>query len=464
MDRQNRIEKIQQIIETGTPFLHHEIQWEDQLQIMPVYKIPLTYLIYNKYNGRILSRTKSLERQNHNIDLETNEGKKVVEDLLWESRVERNKKTLKELDADGQKKIGIITKDGIIIDGNRRAMLLNKLKQYDYFKAVILPVSSEDANSIIEIQKLETSFQMGEDEKLGYNATEKYLKARELYDLLKVVGGEDEALMKISDWMGEDKGVVESYLAIMKVMDEYLEVFEYSGIYTQLDKREDLFINLTKWLNAFYGEQSQKPFNNYKDIDVDCLKMIAFDYIRARYEGKEFRMLAEGLRTSHFFGNQELWNSFSGRHSAAVQDLNEDVIDYDSKNIEQHLNGRDSKFIDKLYEGFKDNIEHHERVLKNKQAQDQPEKLVIRAIDSFNAINQKNTSFGKDDVQRKIMELAQMSFKSLESKSPLKVLSIVLELLNDLNIEQFNDSDFEKASDVTRDIQRILNGLRRDIG
>ena len=32
----------------------------------------------------------------------------------------------------------------------------------------------------------------------------------------------------------------------MEVMDEYLEYLGYNGIYTQLDKREDQFLNLTK--------------------------------------------------------------------------------------------------------------------------------------------------------------------------------------------------------------------------
>ena len=48
--------------------------------------------------------------------------------------------------------------------------------QADYFKAVVLDVTLEE--NPLEIEKLETSFQMGEDEKLGYNPTEKYLKAK----------------------------------------------------------------------------------------------------------------------------------------------------------------------------------------------------------------------------------------------------------------------------------------------
>ena len=194
MNKETRIQKIDEIInrDKDNPFNKIEIPWEDDLVTMNVYKIPLDLLVYNKYNGRILSRTKSLETQSHSIDEYSGEGKKVIERLLWDSRPDRNRKTQKNIIDFGQQKVGIITKDGIIIDGNRRAMLLNDIqnegilsgkkydKKYDYFKAVVLPVTLNE--NPLEIEKLETSFQMGEDEELGYNATEKYLKAKELYN------------------------------------------------------------------------------------------------------------------------------------------------------------------------------------------------------------------------------------------------------------------------------------------
>ncbi len=145
---------------------------------MNIYKIPLDYLIYNKYNGRILSRTKSLESHGKEISTETKEGKLLIEKLLWDSKPDRNKRTKEDIESKGQLNPGITTKDGIIVDGNRRAMLLNKIDKFDYFEAIILPVTLEE--NPIEIEKLETSFQMGEDEKLGYNPIEKYLKSKNL--------------------------------------------------------------------------------------------------------------------------------------------------------------------------------------------------------------------------------------------------------------------------------------------
>lgn len=228
MNKETRIKKIAEILQ-GEPFGTQEIPWQNELEQMNVYKVPLEYLIYNKYNGRILSRTKSLERQNYQINPESPQGKALIEKLLWDTDVGRNQATQKNIEAYGQQKVGIITKDGVVIDGNRRVMLLNKIKKFDYFKTVILPVALEE--NPLAIEKLETIYQMGEDEKLSYNPIEKYLKTKGLKD-------RGISVEKIAEWMGETEDTIKKYLDVMEIMDEYLEFFEYDGIYTQLDKRE----------------------------------------------------------------------------------------------------------------------------------------------------------------------------------------------------------------------------------
>ena len=135
MNKETRIKKIQEIIsrDEKAPFGKMEIPWNDKLEPKNVYLIPLEYLVYNKYNGRILSRTQSLEKQNYSIDVETDEGKKKIEELFWNSNESRNKTTQISINDYGQQKVGIITKDGIIIDGNRRVLLLQSWKKIRLF-------------------------------------------------------------------------------------------------------------------------------------------------------------------------------------------------------------------------------------------------------------------------------------------------------------------------------------------
>lgn len=475
MNKETRIQKIQEIIDRDkeNPFGKMEIPWNDKLETKNVYLIPLDYLVYNKYNGRILSRTQSLETQNYIFDVESDEGKSKIEDLLWFSNETRNKTTLSSINDYGQQKVGIITKDGIIIDGNRRVMLLNKGKKYNYFKAVVLDVTLDE--NPLEIEKLETTYQMGEDEKVGYNATEKYIKSKLLYKKLsqqtyssnpekhnpshKVIG-------KIANWMGIDSSEVIKYLDTMEVMDEYLEFLEYDGIYTQLDKREDQFLNLTKWLKTFYGEDSKKGFDGYVNDDVDDLKAIAFDYIRAKYEGKEFRIIAEGQRPNHFFGDKEIWQSFAAYHNDRIKQITESEIDYNSSNLSKHLDDRDSKFFEKTILNEKisfleENLKKHEEKLGYNRASEEPQKLVDKALDAINAIKTGHKSFARKEVQVQVEALGNKVFNMLQKKSPSMVLSHIIEQLDEIDIESIPDNEKDETHEKLKKIQKIGYELNR---
>lgn len=461
MNQLTRIQKISEIVERDkdNPHGKQDIPWQDSLEPMNVYLIPLDFLIYNKYNGRILSRTKSLENQNHEIDVETEEGKKLVEKLLLQSNEARNRQTLDSLSRVGQEKVGIITRDGIIIDGNRRAMLLRRTEKYDYFKAVVLPVTLEE--DPLEIEKLETSFQMGEDEKLGYNPTEKYLKA-------KFLKSRNVDTAKIARWMGESVSTVNEYLEIMKVMDDYLDYLDINGIYTQLDKREGQFVDLTKQLNAF-EKGSAKGFDGYKESDVDDLRMISYDYIRLQYEGKEFRNIGYGLRENHFFGNKEIWESFRDfhfQHMEAIRNL-EEKIDFGSEDLAAHLNDRDKKF-EKLTENssgksfLKENMEDHIRKLGNIKYAGQPIKLVNNAADALGAIDQHHKASTAPEVLDQIQNITKIASKLLTKKSPKRVLSDVLDSLNSLDIENSTETK-EELLEKVKEIEKLAYKLEKEI-
>lgn len=470
MNKEVRIQKILEIIERDknlTDLLTHEVMWEKKLKIEKVFNIPLSYLIYNKYNGRILSRTKSLEKQNHTIDVETDKGRDLIEKLLWESKIDRNKKTELSIREFGQQKVGIITRDGVIIDGNRRAMLLNKLDRTGYFKAIVLPVTLEE--NPIEIERLETTYQMGEDEKLGYNPIEKYLKAKHLFDKLTPKLSKIDAIKSISDWMGETEGEISKYLETIKVMDDYLEYLEYDGIYTQLDSREDQFLSLTKWMQTFYGETSRRAFDGYTDSDVDDLKIIAFDFIRIKFDGKDFRNLAEGNSDKHFFGDKSIWKTFSSKHDEIISKLpKEEEIDFNSNNLEKHLNARDKLFFknskfDNETSAFLENLKEHKRQVGYNKAAYEPGKLIKRASQTFDAIKTGHPSFAEPGVQQMAKELGDKLFESLLNKSPSRVLSHIIELLENIEVDKIPSDEIEEVKDKTKKIQQIGYKINKNL-
>ena len=93
-----------------------------------VYLIPLDYLAPNVLNDRIAWKTREWEAANHRkLSHDIQADIEYVYRLIEDETPKDNENTLKDLAEKGQQVDGIITKDGIIIDGNRRATLLRKL-------------------------------------------------------------------------------------------------------------------------------------------------------------------------------------------------------------------------------------------------------------------------------------------------------------------------------------------------
>lgn len=475
MNKETRTQKIAHIIKTTPkPYGTQSVYWHGKPTPMDVYEIPLEYLIYNKYNGRILSRTKTLQKQGRSIDPETEEGKNTIEGLLWDSKKSKNEITKKDIYEKGQLKVGIITSDGIVIDGNRRLMLLNKIKpKYSHFNAIVLPVALED--DPIEVEKLETTYQMGEDEKQGYNPIEKYLKAKEIYKKLTERHGHEDAVKEIAEWMGEEKSVIEDWLDVVKVIDDYLEYLHYDGIYamadTPNDGKEDLFLYIKKWLNTFSEKESGKAFDGYQSIDVDELKQICFDYVRAKigksYDGKMFRSIADGQRKNHFFGDKKIWKSFSEEHFSntipAIQKIDSEYpIDYGSENIEATLSNRDSRFRDEVLEKLTDNIDKHVTDLGYSRAADKPLELVANAKKAIDAIDQKHKAFSTPQVVEQIEDLIQKLMGMLKKKAPVQTLAIVADLLESVDLNSDSANKNELLAQI-KDIEKIAYQMEKDV-
>jgi hypothetical protein len=330
-----------------------------------------------------------------------------------------------------------------------------------------LPVTLEE--DPLGIEELETTYQMGEDEKLGYNPIEKYLKAKGLYQKLanKTYSSRNsqpnsQALKKISDWMGESERTIKEYLQVMETMDDYLKHLDYDGIYTQLDGREDQSINLTQWINRFYGENSATAFSGYRDDDVDDLRSIAYDYIRIKYEGKKFRYLAKGQKPNHFFGSKDIWSRFRDRHFEIIRTIEEEDINLNSQNFEAHLNDRDNKYQEKTFDFFDDNVDTHYQDLRYRKAEDEPSKLIKDAKRALASINQRHKSFSAPEVAGELESVNGLVTSMLNNSSPAKVFSHILRLLESIDIEEQADNKNELEEKV-KEVQRLVYQITKQI-
>lgn len=386
-----------------------------------VWRIPLDYLIYNKYNGRIGSDVLSYEKQNGELDAEKDADCEIIEKFLYESKVDRNKTTMESLLEIGQQRYGIVTSDGIIVDGNRRAMLLNRLfhkreelgytyaqvEQCQYFLAIILPDDAEEK----DIQQLETIYQMGEDDKLDYNPIEKYLKCKEL----KRLGfSEDD----IAGFMSENTGQIKKWLRILKLMEEYLQEYDYDGIYTRLEKTEGPFVDLENYLDSYAkrGANVRNADWTYTDSDISDLKLVCFDYIRARYEGKEFRDIAKTGKDGSIFFFKDLWEDFLKQHQENTPADEETVEELRQRcpgeDLSLLLKQRDNAWVEQAKGHLKGNLNRFSRRLEDKRDANKPADLIERALSALQSVDCEQSSFTEDPhIEDMIKEISRITWE-----------------------------------------------------
>ena len=418
-----RIEKLNDIKNSQPIMTGVKLFYKGQERRFNVYQIPLEYLVYNPYNGRIGTKVKTFEVTSHKLNPENQNDISIIEQFLWDSKHDRNKKTLKSLLKIGQQEYGIVTKNGYIIDGNRRASLLNKInnnkeeysKNYDvrpcsYFNAIIL----DDNVGQKEILQLETMYQMGREEKLDYNATEKYLKCQQL----KEVG---YSIEDIADMMGEGSSKnIQKYLDILELMDQYLDYYGYNNMYAMLDKREGQFVDLNNYEKAYRNRSGNAKTNwNPQDDDISEMLQISFDYIRAQYEGKEFRNIAKNGKSTvpqSFFASKKLWQEFRDKHFENVEEIEEDPIDVflsranNDEEIIDSLTERDEEWTKKVIKPIKENLKYSKSKLDNIQQADKPLTLLERAKNALLEIDEHQESLYSEDVLATIKEINNLAY------------------------------------------------------
>jgi len=321
LSTETRIQKLTGLREPEDGQVVQKLFYRGDTKPHKVSTIDLDYLIYNRHNGRLEAEMITWEQENvvspDDYDDDLHE---KIEELLWDSAPQKNKQTLSDLNDKGQQRPGIVSLDGVIIDGNRRAMLLRRLEkktgQKQYFDAIILPDAYADNQT--EIVRLETQYQLGEDAKVDYGPLQKYLHVRRLVDL----GIPVEQIDKL---MNERPGNAKRLLDIMALMDDYLEHIGCPRLYTMLKDsdgtKEGMFVDLHNDLNRINGGKHKIPWAFDPELDSMELRLIQFDYIRLgdfADAKKVYREISHQGQGKNFFATKEIWEAFRDGHQKAV--------------------------------------------------------------------------------------------------------------------------------------------------
>ncbi|MDR6371077.1 hypothetical protein J2795_001877 [Chryseobacterium bernardetii] len=385
-------ERIKQILDANRTGEKKAINYDGKPLLLDVKEIPLDVLLYNPYNGRIRSMVKSFESSNgRNINNEDVDDINIIEQFLWDSARGKNEKTLESLKDIGQQEVGIITKDGVIIDGNRRTCLLNVLRRrYNepiFFKAVVLDDNLKDNGKAITV--LETRYQMGVDSKVDYNPIEKYIKCFELLNEYNFT------IPEIADLMTESETDISKWLNIFQLMEEYLEYVGTKQIYTRLEKREGHFVDLYTYINLYKrGVVADWEYDNHDILDM---QNVYFDYIRLGIPVQRARVISKPSGQNSFFCKKNIWTEFIEEHKEIIEQIDdlsfqELKLEESKKSNEDLIKIIDFSWREKAADLLIDNLSYNEIILKEISESYLPLKILKRVKNSINNIKVNNIS------------------------------------------------------------------------
>ena len=275
----------------------------------PIYRIPTKFLYYNKSNGRIKAEIIEKEAElGKQFDIWDDNDQLEFRSILLAIRREENDKIKEDLKTNSQTTPGVITCDGIVINGNRRKALFEELyeetsdEKYKYLDVQVLPSNISKA----ELWLIEAGIQLSAPQQLGEGKNsgldEKEMAAR-LYGI-----SEDEII--------ED-------LERLNLIDEYLTDFiGKPGKYYLTKGLAEHFIDLQQiltWANAPRGKKIDWV-DGPNLSDINELKLVGFYYIRMRMPHLRIRELRD------HFAIQDVW-----KEQIRVLDLNNDLTKEEKK-------------------------------------------------------------------------------------------------------------------------------------
>lgn len=246
----------------------------------PIYSFRTSDLLLNRSNGRIKSQIMDREAElGCTLDVAEEETQRIIKDILQSIRKEENAKIKADLERNGQMQPGIVTCDGIVINGNRRKVLLEELfdeknaEEYAYLDAHVLPSDIEKR----EVWLIEAGIQLSTPQQLDYSPVNHLLKLREGKD-----SGLDIDSMARRIY-GVDPEKLREDLERLKLIDEYLEDFlDKKGRYHLVEGKNEHFISLQKYVLDRVRSPRARSDWSPTESDIAELKVVAFNFIRSR--------------------------------------------------------------------------------------------------------------------------------------------------------------------------------------
>ncbi len=268
-----------------------------------IYEIPIDILRYRKDNGRIASDVLDYERDIGVLDEKEETAQDRIGEFLERKDPERTTILIKSMLHDGQREPAIITCDGFLINGNRRKMVMEKLRQehpgdekFEYMKVVILPGEGDPGGppTLLEIEKIENRYQLQRDGKSEYYGFDRALSIKRKIDLgftLEEQLRDDPRYAKVTkaELNKAIKDYTKNFIAPLDCVDRYLKQFRREGLYRTISSgmsdpggRWQAFIDYSNTYTRCFDSPKRLIEFDIDEDEIGTIEEAAFDIIRLR--------------------------------------------------------------------------------------------------------------------------------------------------------------------------------------
>lgn len=248
---------------------------------LPVILVPTKDLLYNPSLGRlILARLRDPKRLSNPEEAEAQDA--IQKELLSHRETEALAKHIKD---EGQLEPGIVSSDGVLVNGNRRLAVLRQLwddtkeDRFHYMKVAVLPADTTPP----EMYLLEVTLQMTPETRARYGPITTLVQLRE--GLQQHHLDKDQlarAMYKTAEELGEQ-------IDILQLVDEYLKFVKRPRDYLHLEGDLTEAGHQGKFQHFF--ELNRLREKHEKKRFWSALKRHVFQMIRAGCPFDEIRIL-----------------------------------------------------------------------------------------------------------------------------------------------------------------------------
>jgi len=276
---QDAVEAAGHAVRTGQGS-SYPVQWREQERNLPVATVNLDLTLLNPHSHRIKAYIQSLEADEQHLissDPFSTQAQEVIARVLAET--EGYPAIRNTIERDGQRDPGIMTSDGVLVNGNTRAVALRELRR-DYIKVLVLP----DKPTPQEIVELELRLQMQADIKQEYSLTGQLLLIEDLINAGRSTEEVGRAMRRdLTDSPKDQKTAIRYIEQELRLLSLIRRVIEASNGRLRLRDFDDRRQALIEIDGDYESQAKQDPAQAVRVRDAQLAAMITgVDYRKLR--------------------------------------------------------------------------------------------------------------------------------------------------------------------------------------